>query len=376
MGYITMNAGKDIRGSILKWGLEHWGPRFDYCVVVDGNLTDEAKAYYNTIPNLRVVDAPWTNRHVDQYRHRNAAVDDGDWLLALDDDEAPSEQLMQFIENSMLQIAEERAINIFYLPSVTYIARWDQQAILGNFPRPEDFSVGFYQAEKWPEGEQRCLKRILYKNTAQVDFHHSNCGMHVTPMVVKKIFGRTVPADRPGILRTPYLHMKSLESFMINDCIYMMADPRPYNETPEKRGLTEEDVQVIEAVNQKYNYNDLLTFIKATKQESWPQELKNIALKYSDLEKYKGKACTRFYTLYYLLQKAESAPFEYTYDEVFTSWSENLYKETLKSFRSSLDSSQPSDRMMTIDRHLITPAFWKEITYVQKHDSDNVLSKT
>lgn len=340
IGFITMNAGEDIRGSTLKWAISRTKEYFDYIVVVDGHMTDEARKYYRSIPNLRAVDSPWKNRHAIQYVARNRAVDKGDWLLAMDDDECPYNELVEFCKCELINDSAKDKINIYYLPSVTHIVRQNDNK--------------FYRCEEYPHDEERCLKRILYKNDGNIDFITSNCGMHVTPAVINTQYGQRVHADRSKTLNLPYYHMKSLESFMINDCVYVMSDPRPKFEKPESRGFTEQDVNEIEYISRKHQYYIIDNFINATKKSQWPKELKDFAFRFSNLGQTNGKTCSRFYILYYILQRTEQAPIEYTYDTIFQHWSKRLHSI----YQQSLNNNE-----YVIADH--TPIFWKDIFYTK-----------
>ena len=99
LAMMTMNAGDGISGSTIKYCLKTFADRFDRVIVIDGDLTDEAKKFYSSFPNLLAVDSPWRDSYVDQYRAWSAAAMDGDWILYLDCDELPSEALVSFINS-------------------------------------------------------------------------------------------------------------------------------------------------------------------------------------------------------------------------------------------------------------------------------------
>lgn len=56
LAHITMNAGEDIPGSTIKFHLQENAQYFDKVIVIDGNLTEEAKQYYSKFKNLEVAE--------------------------------------------------------------------------------------------------------------------------------------------------------------------------------------------------------------------------------------------------------------------------------------------------------------------------------
>lgn len=281
LGYITMNAGDGIPGSILKWALSTYAPRFDYSVVVDGNLTEEAKKFYSTIPNLKVVDSPWTGRHGPQYYIRNSAIDDGDWLLALDDDEYPSEGLMELVHGIHTLPS---SINIAYIPSLTYMS--------------VDNTDNFWRVQTTPSREDylRRSKRIFYKKSTKNNyFIQSPCGMHVTPTQIEIFDGEYHQSEKPvGDPRCFFYHMKTLESFIYNECVYNVSNPR-HESGPQARQMTLEQETKFESLVNKYDLKNIPKFLEITKNHTWPKEFKDFVFQFKDKL---GLAMCKFYYLY------------------------------------------------------------------------------
>ena len=86
LAQITMNAGDDIPGSVIKWNLKNNAKYFDRVIVVDGNLTNRAKEFYSQFKNVEYIDSPWHDSYVDQYRAFTEKLSDGEWCLYLDCD--------------------------------------------------------------------------------------------------------------------------------------------------------------------------------------------------------------------------------------------------------------------------------------------------
>lgn len=276
-----MNAGDGIPGSILKWALSTYASRFDYTVVVDGNLTEEAKKFYETIPSLHVVDSPWKGRHETQYYARNSAIEDGDWVLALDDDEYPSEGLIELVQK-INYISPE--INIAYIPSLTYLA--------------VDNTNNFWRVQEPPSKEDflRRSKRILYKKSSNNNyFICSPCGMHVTPTQVVVNNGRLEQSERPvGDPRCFFYHMKTLESFIYNECIYNVSNPR-HESGPQARQMTEEQEKEFERLVNLHGLKDTKKFLEMTKNHTWPEDFKEFVFQFKDKL---GLAMCKFFYLY------------------------------------------------------------------------------
>jgi hypothetical protein len=279
LGYITMNAGDGIPGSILKWALQNYAHRFDYSVVVDGNLTPEASAFYATIPNLKVIDSPWTGAQLPQYYARENVVDEGDWILALDDDEFPSEGLMNLVDQ-IDKINEK--VNIAYIPSLTYLC--------------VDKSNNFWRVQESPSQEDwlRRSKRILYKKIKDRNYYISSpCGMHVTPTITDQ--SRTRSDETPvGHPQAFFFHIKTVESFIWNECIYNVSNPR-HESGPQARQMTDTQELEFERLVNKYGLRNIKHFKELTSSHSWPDDFKNFVYQFKD---NLGLAMSKFYYAY------------------------------------------------------------------------------
>lgn len=231
-----MNAGDGINGSTIKWNLKKNAKHFDRVIVVDGDLTEEAKAFYDSIPNCEYVDSPWKDSYVDQYRAFATLLNEGEWCLYLDCDEVPSESLVEFCKNH--QPSDE---NMVLLPCVLHIT--------------EDGSR-YYPAEPQPSQtyEKQWTKHILFKKTDTLSFRFF--GSHVIP---------THGAAQKSIYAPhPYYHMKSLESFVYNDVWQAYLHPQGQGYDPVEAARFKMFVRQFKTTQE---------FKKATKEGKWPAPL-------------------------------------------------------------------------------------------------------
>lgn len=281
-----MNAGDGIPGSILKWALMTYAHKFDYSVVVDGDITEEASAFYATIPNLRVVPSKWSGKHLPQYYARENEVEEGDWLLALDDDEYPSQDLMTLV-GQVDKIAGDP--NIAYIPSLTYLS--------------VDRSDNFWRVQEPPSQEDwlRRAKRILYKKMSGRNYYISSpCGMHVTPTILNK--SRSEVEERPvGHPNCFFYHMKTVESFIWNECIYNVSNPR-HESGPQARQMTDSQELEFERLVIKYNLKDIKHFKEMTASHTWPDEFRDFVYQFKD---NLGLAMSKFYYAYEYVSKGD-----------------------------------------------------------------------
>lgn len=278
LGYITMNAGDGIPGSIVKWALQTYTRYYDYTIIVDGNLTKEARDFYSTLEgDVRVIDSPWSGRHLPQYHIRNSAVEDGDWILALDDDEFPNNNLVGI--NNGIRDGKLDQLNILYIPSLTYLC--------------VDGTNNFWRVQESPSKEDflRRSKRILYKKASSNYFISSPCGMHVTPTHVVNNLISESPAGDPALF---FYHMKTIESFIWNECIYNVSNPR-HESGPEARQMTREQEDTFISLVEKYDLKNVSKFLEMTKAHVWPEDFKEFVFQFKDVL---GQAMCKFYYAY------------------------------------------------------------------------------
>lgn len=287
LGYITMNAGDDIPGSIVKWALKTYSKYYDYTVVVDGNLTEEAKTFYSSLEgDIRIINSPWNATHLPQYHARNSAVDEGNWILALDDDEFPNNNLVGL--NNFVRDGKLETHNIVYIPSLTYLCT--------------DSSNNFWRVQTSPSREDflRRSKRILYKKNQRSNYFISSpCGMHVTPTQVSQD-GRLdeKPVGDPTIF---FYHMKTLESFIWNECVYNVSNPK-HESGPQARQMTREQEDEFIRLVEKYELKNIPKFLQMTKDRAWPEEFKNFVYQFKDIL---GQAMCKFFYAYEYISKKD-----------------------------------------------------------------------
>lgn len=287
LGFLTNNAGDDIPGSTIKHTISNFYKYFDKVIVVDGNLTTKASSWYNSIPNIEVINNKWTGRHVDQYIERNKACKDGDWLLALDCDEAPSIELASNIRQILSQVPSD--ITAIRLPVIQYwFKNNSDKCYLVEGRKPKHLDTG--------------CKNNLYKKTKYTFFHHSINGTHVTPYNGE---------GNIGFLPIPYIHFKSPETIIFNICICIMDELRP-SDDPEgiNRKINKEHLDELESIGTKYNLLSKEAFRIATKNKAWPKELIEFAKKTKNLDNH----LRFFYDLYFVIIGAEKT--DKTYEDI------------------------------------------------------------
>lgn len=244
---ITMNAGDGIAGSTIKYTLENFAYHFDKVVVVDGDLTKEAREYYEEFENLVAVDSPWKDSYVDQYRAWASQVDDGDWVLYLDCDEMPSQELMGFIKGPSALESLGGQYNTICLPCVLFL-------------KPSGGDRKYYPSEPWPEDEWsgQWVKNILVKKDQTLDFKHF--GSHVIP--------HHGAFEKATYFANPYYHMKTLESFVYNDVWQAFLHPEAQHYTPVEANM-------FKMLTRQYKTTQ--EFKKATKEGTWSPALQKFA---------------------------------------------------------------------------------------------------
>lgn len=270
LAMITMNAGKDIPGSTIMKTLSVYGKYFDRVIVVDGNLSEEARLSYSELENveLTIVDSPWKDSYVDQYRAWSSKVDDEDWVLYLDCDEVPSRELIDFIFSEEFDI-KSKECNTFCLPCVLYLRHNSE----------------YCAAEKEPPKEYigQWIKNILVKKDSSLDFKYF--GSHVIPNHGQEEKGSYVPF--------PYFHMKTLESFVYNDVWQAFLSPEGQQYTPA-------DAKMFKMLTKQYKTTK--EFKEATKCGAWPPVLKKFAW---DRRWVAGYPVSRLAWVYFILEGNE-----------------------------------------------------------------------
>ena len=272
LGTYTMNAGRDIPGSAVKYIIETYIKDFDYIIVVDGNLTKESELYYQQFGDkLRVADSKWQDSHLKQYKARDSLLNDGDWMLAIDDDEIPSSELAGFLTApNTQQLLDQHSLNMVLVPSTLYVHDGNEE---GYFLQSEDVDM-----------EKGFFKSILYKKTPTLDYIHSN-GYH------------TVPTHGPNTRATkipyPYIHLKTAESFIINDCHNAFI-------SPENERWTEEEARELRAACKSGGITNLADLKRATI-SGWPSEL----IKFAVDHRHSKTTASKFYVWYFFIAKPE-----------------------------------------------------------------------
>tara|TARA_R110002110_G_scaffold38985_2_gene126510 strand:+ start:13631 stop:14671 length:1041 start_codon:yes stop_codon:yes gene_type:complete len=256
LAQLTMNAGDGIPGSVLKWNLERNAHKFDRVLIVDGQLTDKASKYYGQFPNLEALDSPWKDNHAPQYQRFTDELEDGEWCLYLDDDEAPSDNLIRLcaeIKGVTEAKPDLNDVNIVILPSILYITEDGLRHYRAlHKPFPEDSRNGGH------------TKPVLFKKADSLIFLTSPPpSAHVTP---------SHGGAQKAIYASGgwYYHFKSAEAYVINDCLFALMNPKA------ERYTDEEAADFEEALNDS-KIHTMQEFREATEEGTWSQKLIDFA---------------------------------------------------------------------------------------------------
>lgn len=241
IGSTTMAAGSGIEGSTIRWALKNVYSKFKRVVVVDGDLTEEAKSFYSQFDNVQVIDSPWRDSYVAQYQRFADELKDDEWAIWMDCDEFPSQPLINIFKTWNPNDNDD----IFRIPCVLYLT--------------ED-GTHYYSAEPTPNKEfiGQWTKSVIFKKNSGLYFDYG--GSHVFP--------RNKSNKEVKYIPEPYHHMKSLQSFVKNDVYqgYLYPPGQGYSqiETAKFKVLTSQ-------------YKTTKDFKKATKEGAWSPPLKKFA---------------------------------------------------------------------------------------------------
>lgn len=271
LGFITNNAGDGIPGSTIKWTIKTFKKYFKSILVVDGKITTEAKNWYNEY-GIKFIDAPWTGKHIDQYIIRSNYFKEnhnGDWLLALDCDEAPTFELATCLEE-IIKWCELKQCTHLMLPTEGYISFTDDK----------------YFPTIYGDYKDRPSKNIFYIPGTE-RYITNNTGTHVT--IVANDYSRM------KAIKVPYMHLKCLTTVIFNTAITIMDDLYENNNNTPGRGMTEEQGKRLFEIGTKYNLLTKENFRIATKQDNWPPELVELVKEFKHIKHH----CRSLYLLYF-----------------------------------------------------------------------------
>lgn len=114
----------------LKRNLPLIMPYVDRALIITGFRDEEAEAFLISQPNVEVVYRPWDDSFKRQYQAGLDAINGG-WMLWLDDDEVPSEEMLQSLR-PIIQHSEYATK--FDTVSFRCVDCWD-----GNIGQPSDY---------------------------------------------------------------------------------------------------------------------------------------------------------------------------------------------------------------------------------------------
>ena len=256
LAQLTMNAGEGIPGSVLKWNLENNGGHYDRILIVDGDLTVEAKEYYSQFDNVEAIDSPWVDDHLVQYQKFADVLEDNEWCLYMDDDEAPGKNLNTLchqLTQMLPQAGEASDANMIILPSILYITEDGSRYYRAlHKPHPQDPRNGGH------------TKPVLFKKSDTLRFISSKPpSVHITP---------THGAAQKAMYASGawYYHFKSTEAYIINDCLFALVDP------PQERYTEDEAVQFKTHLKES-GISTIPEFREAAEAGTWSEGLQHFA---------------------------------------------------------------------------------------------------
>lgn len=276
---ITMNAGKDIPGSILKSNLETKFKNFDV-IVVDGNLTEEAAEFYKKYKNVTVINSPWTGTeraYRNQYEKIWEKIPQNCWFGFLDDDERWCDDLSKILEKNEIEESnftynlKGKELDIICVPCILHLS---------------ENSQNYFAAESEPPKEPRkdtWTKGIIVRKSERVELDHF--GSHVQFKIKKECKDKRI-----GYIHLPYYHMKSLESFVYNDVWQAFLSPEGQQYDPVQSRWFKLFTSC---------YKSTKEFKEATKKGTWPPTLKKFAW---DNRKDYNHPISRLSWVYFILE--------------------------------------------------------------------------
>ncbi len=243
-----MNAGDNIKGSIIKWNLKKHAHLFEKIIIVDGCLTEQAKIFYSQFNNLEVVDSPWCDDYAGQYKKGIERLNNNQWFLWLDCDESLSPGLITFIcDNDWVNDPDL----VYKIPCVLLISEDNKKYYAAEPPPP---SSKDYNGKYW-------TKNILVKKDktlslsfrgSHVIIYHNNDHQH----------------QRQKYIPYNYTHFKTLQSFCENDVFQAFLDPLAQQ-------YSAQDASRYRLYTSKYKTTK--EFKKATLDGTWPAPLQKFA---------------------------------------------------------------------------------------------------
>ena len=285
---ITMNAGTGIPGSTLRWALINQFNKFKKVVVVDGDLTEEAKEYYKQFSNVEVVDSPWNDSYVKQYRTWLERIEEGQWAVYYDDDEFSGAALMNFLETNDWK---KDPNYLYYIPCVLHLTEDGKKYYAAENPPTKEFKG------QW-------TKSIIIKKHKSLthNFQGSHVIMYHSDFEINQ---------KKKYLPLDYIHAKTLESFVWNDSLQALLLPEAQHYTPANANKFRMFASC---------YKTTKEFKESIKKGTWPPTLKKFAWEHR--HEY-GNPISRLAWVYYIL---EGHPMPH--DDIFMTW-QNVKKYVL-----------------------------------------------
>jgi len=328
LGLATMNAGLRMPGASLT-NLLAYKDVFDHVICIDGALDEEGKHLYSKYPdNLTYVDSRWYGSLRVQYNELLSRMSPGDWWVMLDDDEVPSEGLIEFFKFMRTNLqAGKPAMQGFLSESVKSIAT----------PRVTCFTedgLNFYPGETLKEDgkEDRASdagpRTHIFYVDKDIKMMGSPAGRHVVPYyensAVIQMSGKNLC----------HFHLKAPEMYVYNDCVKAIFDHDIKNKTIEEHYIS------VLKENKIFNGED---FISVTKRKDLTKSFTDFCIKYKDNPAPEG----RMFIWYYNIMHPELNP----YPE--QDWTQSLKKVLNPSWRKVYLDNKNNNNVISLQE--ITP---------------------
>lgn len=202
---ITMN-----REMQLKRLIENTKDYFDVIRICDGGSSDGTKEIIKEYPNAEFYYREWDDDYAAQDNELLKQARRGDWIMIMDDDECPSLQLLEHLEQ-IIDYCNKFSYNMVSLPSLL---------VLNGEP---ECKTEIFIEEVKNDIRNPFRKYWLFK-------YDSTVKSYGTPhRSVESKKGWKV-YDQPY----PYFHYKSSEGFIINDCIHGWINPPKQEYSPKQ----------------------------------------------------------------------------------------------------------------------------------------------
>ena len=279
IGMYTMNAGFDVAGSCIRHILESDEilSHFDEMILLEGRKTEQSDEYYKTItnPKVRIINSPWQDSHYKQYLKRLEFTEEGDWIFTPDDDELPSEELLQLIDKIR---TNDIPFDIVRIPSIV--------SITDDLKEEEKI---YYESDPHPRRRRgnTAGRNMLMRKCDNVTIHHAN-EFHCEPVPVRD-------PSRFCYQPLPVYHLKSAYTYVVNDCVNAFISPK-------QERFTEEEANRFKECLRENNITNMQELRDSVKNNSWSDSFKEFAI---STRHHNDRPVSRLFYWYFLYENPQ-----------------------------------------------------------------------